>query len=93
MKPYNKLSGRQQALRKNVFRIAIYGTFALVLFWSMNKMVVLEEEKQAQYSRIENMMIEYYRETKEQKDTVGMSTYMQKRLSLDDYMAWQQLGK
>lgn len=56
-------------------------------------MVRVQDEKHAQYERIEDTMMKYYRETRDQSDTLGMSTYMQERLSSDDYKVWKEQGK
>ena len=38
-------------------------------------------------------MMGYYRETKHQPDTVGMATYMQQRLSPEEYAVWVEAGR
>lgn len=93
MRSFDQLSPRQQVIRKNIFHIAFYSAFAFVLVWSISKMVEIQNERNAQYNRIEDTMMDFYRETREQGDTLGMSTYMRERLSLNDYKGWQRQGK
>ena len=93
MKPFDELTPRQQFFRKNAFRLVIYGAFVLVLIWSIIQMVAVQDEQNAQYNRIEDTMMDFYRETRDQGDTLGMSQYMQERLSPDDYKAWQRQAK
>lgn len=52
-------------------------------------MIEVQDEKQAQYSRIEDTLMAYYKETKQQPDTVGMADYMRKQLSPVDFNAWK----
>lgn len=56
-------------------------------------MVKVQDEKNAQYNRIEDTMMNFYKETRDQGDTLGMSDYMRVNLSADDYKAWQRQGE
>lgn len=93
MKPFDELKPRQQRVRKNAFRIVFYSAFMLVLIWSITQMVKVQDEKNAQYNRIEDTMMDFYKATRGQGDTLGMSDYMRERLSPDDYKVWQQKEK
>lgn len=59
MKPFNELTPHQQFIRKNSVRLLIYGSFALVLVWSMSEMVRLQDNENASVQHVEDVMIDY----------------------------------
>ena len=83
---------RQQLLRKNIARLLAYVTLTLGIFYGVVQVVEWQEESNASALRIEDTMMDYYRETKEQPDTVGMAGYMKHRLSPGDYQLWLREG-
>lgn len=48
MRLYNQLTPRKQFLRQNIVRVIIYGGFLLVLYWSVDKVVEIVQEKDAE---------------------------------------------
>lgn len=55
-------------------------------------MVEKQEQADASVQHVEDVMIDYYRETVGQKDTVGMASYMKEHLNLEDYQLWLKMG-
>ncbi|WP_162055035.1 hypothetical protein [Pontibacter pamirensis] len=88
MKPFDELTPRQQFYRKNIPRLIIYGSFMVVLVWSMSQMVEQQEQANASLQHIEDTMMDFYLETREQTDTVGMAAYMREHLSPEEYELW-----
>ena len=93
MKPFDELTRRQQFYRKNIPRLIIYGNFALVLVWSMFQMVKKQEQANASLKHVEDTMMDFYLETREQTDTVGMAAYMKQYLSPAEYQLWLHMGE
>ncbi|RDV13309.1 hypothetical protein DXT99_20020 [Pontibacter diazotrophicus] len=93
MKPFSELTPRQKFYRKNIPRLIIYGSFALVLAWSMYQMVKKQEQANASLKNVEDTMMNFYLETREQTDTVGMAAYMEQHLSPAEYQLWLQMGE
>lgn len=56
-------------------------------------MVEKQEQANTSLQRIEDMMMDFYLETREQTDTVGMAVYMQQHLSPVEYQLWLQMGE
>ena len=48
MKPFDELTPLQKFLRQNIVRTIIYGGFALVLYWSISKIIKVEEKQEAE---------------------------------------------
>lgn len=65
-KPSIELSPRQKFIRKNLTLLVIYGSFALVLLWSMSRIVRRQEQANASLQHIKDTMMEFYLETREQ---------------------------
>lgn len=93
MKSFDELTPRQQFYRKNIPRLIIYGSFAVVLVWSKFQMVEQQEQANASLQRMEDTMTGFYRETREQTDTAGMAAYMKQHLSPAEYQLWLQRGE
>lgn len=93
MKPFDELTPRQQFLRQNMALVLVYGTLTLGIIYGVIQVVKWQEEANASAQRIENTMMDYYRETVGQKDTVGMASYMKKLLSQNDYQLWLEAGE
>ena len=88
MKPYDELTSRQKFIRKNLARLVLYGCFGLVMLWSMFEVVRMQEKANTSLQRIEDTMMDFYIETREQTDTVGMASYMREHLSPEEYELW-----
>lgn len=93
MKAFDELTPRQQFLRQTIAKILIDGPFVLGSSWGIYRVVKWQEEDNASAQRIEATMMDYYRETKHQPDTVGMASYMKQRLSPVEYELWLEAGR
>ena len=45
MKPYDQLIPLKKFFRQNIVRLVIYGGFALVLYWSVTRIIEIKQEK------------------------------------------------
>lgn len=90
MKPYDELTPPQWFFRKNLARLVIYGASVSGILWGVTEVARGQDEANASARRIEDTLIDYYRETREQADTAGMASYMRGRLLLADYQRWRQ---
>jgi hypothetical protein len=52
MKPYDQLTPRQQFFRQNIVRVIIYSGFLLGLYWCVNKVIEIAQEKDAELIEI-----------------------------------------
>ncbi|WP_162055960.1 hypothetical protein [Pontibacter pamirensis] len=85
MKPFEQLTPKQKFWRQNIVQFIIYGSFALGLAWSMFQMVEKQEKANVSAQHVEDALIDFYRTHREQRDTVGMGTYMKQHLTPDEY--------
>lgn len=92
MRPFDQLAPQQQFIRKNAARLVLNGVVALGCLWGIAGVVEWQEEDNASAQRIEATMMDYYRKTKHQPDTVGMAGYMKRRLPPGDYEIWLEAG-
>ncbi|PRY13730.1 hypothetical protein CLV24_105100 [Pontibacter ummariensis] len=93
MKPFDELTHRQQLIRKNLARFFIHGCFALVLVWSVFRMVEKQEQANASHQRVEDTMMDFYLKTRDQTDTLGMAAYMKQHLYTAEYQLWLRMGE
>ncbi|RDV11868.1 hypothetical protein DXT99_23475 [Pontibacter diazotrophicus] len=92
MKPFDQLTPRQQFWRQNIVRFIIYGSFAVVLLWSMSAVIERQERANASAQNVEDTLIDFYRTHREQTDTAGMANYMKQHLSSKEYQLWLKMG-
>ncbi|MFD3002680.1 hypothetical protein ACFS7Z_20080 [Pontibacter toksunensis] len=56
-------------------------------------MVKKQEQANASLKHVEDTMMDFYLESREQADTVGMAAYMELHLSPAEYQLWLQMGE